>query len=125
MPNTSEVKSYVEPFLTAYASPRIQSDPTPGHYDPALEMWVVGEIGDEAPLINANDLLLELATKTSNQRESDDQRGFSSIVELQTKTNTTREQDDTSKSFVLEMATKTEAQLEHDDTSPSISGMFM
>ncbi|MCB5411222.1 hypothetical protein [Pseudogemmobacter faecipullorum] len=125
MPNQSKVNSYVEPFLTAYASPRILSDPTPGHYDPTLEMWVVGENGDEAPLISAHDLPLELATKTNSQRESDDQLAFSSIVELQTKTDTTREQDDTSTSFVLEMATKTEAQLEHDDTSPSISGMFI
>lgn len=114
-----------KPFLTSLASARTPCPPVDGYYSSALQMWAVNIDGQEVPIIDHNNSLADITTKTKAQQETDDDRViFSNLTELATKTATQTEGDDQRQPNLLELATKTDAQLEHDDQSPTSSMYF-
>nr|WP_320144088.1 hypothetical protein [uncultured Cohaesibacter sp.] len=125
MSQTHEQRVLTIPLLVNYASERISSPQIQGHYSSDLSMWVVDVDGQETPIISWEHTVIDLATKTETQQESDDQEDNSGIAELGTKTATQIEQDDACMSAYLELTTKTAAQQEGDDTFPRVSGLFL
>ena len=105
----------VEPFLTRFAVPREAQPPIGGSYCPARQLWVQHTPDGFVPIVSYNSVVSELATKTANVQEQDDEN-FIGIPELATKTDTQQESDDQiSCHSLLEMVTKTYMELESDD----------
>lgn len=110
------------PFLIKFASSRMPHPPLPGHYSPAMDVWVEGD-EVETPIVQAHGGLVELRTKTFADQETDedDVGRQSTLLELETKTSMVPESDDElHRSPLLELETKTEQQIEQDDESRPI-----
>ena len=80
----------VSPFLTRYANQRIPSEQMKGWYSEESDMWMIDVEDGSRPAIETASSILELATKTAVQSESDDDI----VRELLTKTDVQAEQDD-------------------------------
>lgn len=120
-----ERETLSRPFLTRYASKRTLSPEIKGYYSPEIAMWVVSENGVETPLIDCAREVVELVTKTSVQKERDDQENIAAMVELETKTDAKPEHDNADISACLEVTTKTHAMAENDDDLPQSTGLFL
>lgn len=85
------------PILVDYAMPRRPSPQLPGYYSAEHSLWVVSVDGVTCPLVALDSDLLELTTKTSIRRESDDHH------------------------YRLELTTKTDFQIESEDLPPKLT----
>lgn len=106
----------LRPFLASRAEPRIGHAEIPGRYCPVREVWVVDTPEGDAPLIEAHHAIAEISTKTKVELEVDDTTALC-LLEMATKTFAQVESEDVSMGGVglLEITTKTSAQPETDD----------
>jgi hypothetical protein len=114
------------PLLFRNAVPRTRGQELPGQFDEELSVWTLGTDDYRVPIVEANNLnLLETATKTAAQQETDDEdfpkpgerRGITHLTEIETKTRVNGEADDEfpSRAAFAELETKTFVQTESDD----------
>lgn len=123
------------PLLFRNAVRRSAGPEIPGHYDPAMGVWVVDGPSGYVPIVEADDaLLLEIETKTKVREEADDDARFGEaphrrsawLAEIQTKTEVQQESDDElpqphrphrawQSALAAELLTKTDVQQESDD----------
>jgi hypothetical protein len=106
----------VVPFLARFAVPRTGDPEIPGHYDPAMNLWVIDGSAGPMPIVDSQMPLVELATKTEVVPEQDDP-GSSYLSELATKTAARGEQDDlrVTRSWHLALETTTKIAKERVD----------
>ena len=102
------------PFIMRFGVKRSNSVDLPGSYSNKHSLRMIMRNGNEIPLIADNTDLIELATKTKAEAESED-CGPRALLELLTKTRAEREQDDERLAVMRELATKTDAVRERDD----------
>lgn len=115
-----------EPFLFKYASLRTSGEEIGGYYDEHTQMWMIESGSHIVAVIEGDEKLAEISTKTETITEADDQK-ISNFSEVSTKTLTQTEKDDQvqSMSSFAEIVTTTKIVTEADDVSVIMNNMFL
>jgi hypothetical protein len=108
----------LQPLLATYAVARTGEAQIPGHYDRALNLWVVDTADGVRPIIDVGLTVGDTSTTTRVKAEQDDTDASTlTLAGTSTFTKVNAEGDDTdlAASPLAEVSTKTLAQVESDD----------
>jgi hypothetical protein len=111
-------------FLSRFSVQRKAGWEIPGKYDPTLQMWTTITGTGVVPIIESDDGLAELITKTHANMEEDKVDSYSVGFVRSAMTQTASERSARTPSALLEITTKTDAELERDDTAPGVEGFL-
>jgi len=107
----------IQPVLMKNLTQRSETTALPGRYCEKSDIWIIETSSGTQPIIESDQPVFELLTKTEADREQDDQPRLLASI---TKTMAQIESDDDGQNFVrrnriAELMTKTKAEREQDD----------